>query len=92
MPLIKVWNHDRSIRKNVKVTDLKDLLNVGRQKLRYDTELKAWLETGGTDIDDENILQDLYHQKNILQVIMISDRMRAWCPIRMFLQELTVKK
>lgn len=43
MPLIKVWNHDRSVRKIVKVTDLESLLNVGGQKLGYDTEeLKAW--------------------------------------------------
>ena len=38
------------------MTDLKGLLNVGKQKLGYDAEeLKACLETDSTNIDDEDI-------------------------------------
>ena len=83
MPLIKMWNHDRSIRKTVKVTDLKGLLNVGRQKLGYHSEeLKSCLETETdvTGIDDKDILQDFFHQKDALQVSMISYRMGARVP------------
>ena len=55
--LIKVWNHHRSIRKIVKVTDLKGLLNVEGGKLVYDTEeLKAYLLTDDTDSDNEDTL------------------------------------
>ena len=78
MLLIKVWNHDRPLRKIVKVTDLKGLLNVGGQKLEYGTEeLKSWLEADGTDTDVEDTLQDLFHQVNVLKIIIISDRMGA---------------
>ena len=38
MPVIKVCNNDRSIRKKVKVTDHKLLLNAGEEKLGYDPE------------------------------------------------------
>ena len=55
-------NHDRSIRKIVKVTDLRGLLNVGEQKLEYNTEeFKACLETDEIDIDDHNGFQNLFH-------------------------------
>ena len=67
MFLIKVWNLDRTVRKTVKVTDLKGLLSVGRQKSEYYTEeLKACLEADGTDIDDGDIFRDIFQQKYVL--------------------------
>ena len=55
---------------------LKNLLNVGEQKLEFDPEeLKACLEIDGTEIDDEDNLRDLLHQNDVPQVIRISDRM-----------------
>ena len=43
--------------------------------------MKHCLEIDGADIDDEDIFQDLFHQKDALQINMISERMWIWSPI-----------
>ena len=60
------------------MTDVKSLLNVRRQKLGCATdELEAGLERDDTDIEDEDILQDLFHEKSVLKVILILNRTRG---------------
>ena len=52
---------------------------------RWRAKVRIWhricLETDGTDIDEEDIFQNPFQQKDLLQIIMISDRMGARAPI-----------
>ena len=76
-----MWNDDRSKKNSQGLNQY-----MTHQKSGYDTEeLKTCLETDDTDIDDEDVLQDLLHQNDVLQATMISDKMEAWSFIKSLL-------
>ena len=57
MPLIKIWNYDRSIKKMIQVNSLRMVIKEGALQLGYNNEslLKVVIESDGTDVDSEGI-------------------------------------
>lgn len=61
MPLIKIWNFDRSVKKMIQANSLRMVIEEGGIKLGYSNQsiLKAVIESDGTDVDSEDIFSAL---------------------------------
>ncbi|KAK7112354.1 hypothetical protein V1264_011823 [Littorina saxatilis] len=81
MPVFKIWNADRSVKKAVIAETLQQLITKGASKLNIDgTELSVVLEEDGTVIDDDEVLQELGDK-----VFLLLETGQAWTSHQMTL-------
>jgi len=61
MPLVKIWKHDRSVKKITMITSLEEIIDYGHNVLGYDKnfKLRVVYESDGTEIETNSVFQYL---------------------------------
>lgn len=84
MPLVKIWNSDRTRRKASVVTTLREVVYFARKQFDYEDndKLKVVFEEDGTEIESEDVFQCLLDESQfpgtILQVLPFDE---TWIPL-----------
>ena len=92
MPLIKIWNFDRSIKKLAFADNINQLKEISKTKFNYtETNLKIVFEQDGTEIDNDDefqcLLQDPSFSQTVLQVL---PEHQSWMPASTDIQNLAL--
>lgn len=84
MPLVKIWKHDRSVKKITMISSLEEIINFGHNVLGYDKHFKLSVvyESDGTEIETNSVLQYLIDDGAFPEtILMLIPEDCIWMPI-----------
>jgi len=83
MPLVKLWNNNRTIRKLVVADDLQNLIRIGRDKFGFHSgeKLRVVTESDGNELESEEVFSALVAEKLFPHtVLQLMQETESWTP------------